>query len=105
MFDLTRIDNDVSPIISALENVKDEIQARQILMDNLSYISKLTGANWEREKLGIVGCAIPSLSETKLDNIRKISKQAEIVEDEDIEKAKQKLSRAYCALNGKSFAY
>jgi hypothetical protein len=105
MFDLNKIDDGVSPLISALQNVKDEIEARKILMDNLSYISKLTGANWEREKLGIIGCSIPELSESKLEKIRKVSKQSEIIEDEDIEQAKQKLSRAFCALNGKNYAY
>lgn len=104
MYDLTKIENDVSPIIEKLKGL-DEHSARSFLMEEISYISKLTAANWEREKLEIIKLKIEGLSEAKLDKIKKLAHQSSVVVDTDMEIAKQKIRSAYCVQNAKSFSY
>jgi hypothetical protein len=103
MFDIDKIDDKVSPLLTRLEDVKDEIEAREICMSELPYIAGLNAIAWENEKLKIL--RISPISETKLDKIRKTSYKTQVVENAEIEQAREKVNRIMCTKSGKGYSY
>ncbi len=103
MFDIEKMDDKTSPLVIKLNDAKEEIEAREICMGELPYISGLSNINWENEKLTILRLGI--ISETKLDKIRKTSYKAQVVEDAEIEQAREKVKRIMCTKSGKGYSY
>jgi hypothetical protein len=103
MFDIEKMEDKVSPLVTKLNDVKDELEAREMCMSELPYISGLSNVNWEHEKLAILRLGI--ISETKLDKIRKTSYKAQVVEDAEIEQAREKVKRIMCTKSGKGYSY
>ena len=103
MFDLETIEDRESQLVKKLEGIENEIEAREICMNEIGYISKLNAVNWELEKLAIMkmGC----ISEAKLDKIKKTACIGQVVEDAEMERAKSKIKRVFCTRSGKGFSY
>jgi hypothetical protein len=103
MFDLEEIENKESPLISRLSGLSNEIEVREVLMDEVKYISGLNQLNWEIEKLAIM--KQNNLTEAKLDKIRKTAMKVQVVEDNDIEQAREKMKRIMCLASTKGYNY
>jgi hypothetical protein len=103
MFDIEKIEDKQSPLLEKLEDAKEELEAREICMEQLPYISGLNTIAWENEKLKILKLAI--ISETKLDKIRKTSYKTQVVEDAEVEQAREKIKRIMCSKSGKGYSY
>lgn len=103
MFDLETVEDKESPLLKKLEPITDEIGAREIIMEELPYISGLNAIAWEQEKIGIMKLGL--ISESKLDKLRRTSKTAQVVEDAEMEQAKDKMKRVMCTKTGKGYSY
>lgn len=103
MHELDNIEDKKSPLVERLKETTQEIEAREICMEELPYIAKLSAIHWELEKLEIMKIGV--ISESKLEKIRKTSHQSQIVEDTEITKANEKLKRVFCTRSGKGYSY
>jgi len=103
MFDLEEIEDKTSPLLEKLDGISNEIEAREIILEESKYIAGLNKLNWEIEKLAIM--KQNNITEAKLDKARKTSMIVNVVEDGDIGQAKEKMKRIMCIASAKGYNY
>lgn len=103
MFDIDCLEDKKPFLAEKLKGCSTEGEERKELMKHISSISKMNGIQWEHEKLEIL--ELSKISETKLDKIRTLASNTNIVVNEEEERAKEKLGRVFCSQTGKGYSY